>query len=224
MHAQGITVEVSTTGILPPRNTAEATKTKRRALRIHQRRGGGLAIGAGLSMATSLGLGIAALRGVDKRCMRALEGQASITESSLDPCIAGEPALIAAGLGSGLTLLASGGLAAGGAWELSLTHEPPKKRARRIRLGLGALLLPLGLSAILTSAFVFRVTGKCNSVQCLRSSRIHDLLVRTLGGTAATGGAALLGSLGPRGRQPRYARLAPQLSPRNIGLALIGRF
>ncbi len=216
-------IELSQSATLQPLNIA-LTKSER-ALATHQKRGSGLAIGAGLSIATSLGLGIIALRGVDKRCIQALEGQPeAITSTSLDPCIAGEPALIAAGVGSGLMLLASGGLAAGGAWELGLAHEPPARRSRRMRLGLGSVLLPLGLSAVLTSVFAFRVTLECDSVQCLRGSRINDLIVRTLGGTAATGGAALLGSLGPRKRRPGYARLAPQLRRESVGLALVGRF
>lgn len=219
-------IKTSNLNTPPPISTLQTQTADEKALATHQRRGRRLALGAGIGIAASLGLGVAALHGVDKRCIKALEGQPeSITSTSLDPCIAGEPALIAAGVGAGLTLLASGGLAAGGAWELRLAaREPLEKRARRTRLSLGALLLPLGISAVVASAFVFRVTRECDSVQCLRTSRINDLVVRTLGSTAAIGGAALLGSLGPPRQRRRYARLSLQLRHQSINLGLIGEF
>lgn len=187
--------------------------------------------GATLSLAGSLGLGIGALRGVENRCLATsvAAGEGDPSDGSalarrVDHCVAAQPALVAAGLGSGLALITSVGLATAGGWKLRPSAESSHtQRSRAVRASIGSVLLSAGVLAALVSRLDLRLNTSCLYEDCLRETRANDLVVRTLGGTAASIGGALLGSLVPKPKRERYARISPHLG-RNAGVLIYGEF
>lgn len=182
--------------------------------------------------AGSLGLGVLALRLNDRRCFRLAEAAGGGVETdagrvviqALDRCIAADSQILAVGVTAGVTYAAGVSLATVGGWQLRPDPDSePGRGARGVRLVLGSVLLSLGLTATVGSRLAVKLDESCLTAFCLREKRTGDLVLRSLGGLAASSGGALLGSVGRRSGERRYARLVPKIDA-SPGLALVGSF